>query len=97
MVGLGVQTRSGRLPATWRSGRQAEAKSIPYPRYARQGQSDVLDCERLCDAEDERAREMCTGRLMFVAAEDNVVLVEPRQKPKLATACGITFWPGVES
>jgi hypothetical protein len=52
--------------------------SIPYPRYARQGQFDVLDGERLRDAEDERAREMCTGGLMFVAAEDNVVLIEPK-------------------
>jgi hypothetical protein len=40
----------------------------------------VLDGERLCDTENECARKMCTGRLMFVAAEDNVVLIEPKQK-----------------
>src|SRR5207248_1498941 len=62
-----------------RSRPQEEALSIPYSRYARQGQSDVLDCERLRDAEYERTREMCTCGLMFVATGDNVVLIEPRQ------------------
>jgi hypothetical protein len=45
----------------------------------------VLDGERLCDTENERARKVCTGGLMFVAAEDNVVLIEPKQKRRLAT------------
>ena len=40
----------------------------------------MLDGERLGDTENEYARKMCTGRLMFVAAEDNVVLIEPRKK-----------------
>jgi hypothetical protein len=40
----------------------------------------VLDGERLCDTENECARKVCTGGLMFVAAEDNVVLIEPKQK-----------------
>jgi hypothetical protein len=35
----------------------------------------MLDGERLCDAEDERACEMCTSGLMFVTAEDNVVFI----------------------
>ena len=45
----------------------------------------MLDGERLCDTENERARKVCTGGLMFVAAEDNVVLIEPKQKRRLAT------------
>ena len=61
-------------------GGQKGRMSIPYSRYTRQGQSDVLDGERLGDTENECARKMCTGRLMFVAAEDNVVLIEPKQK-----------------
>jgi hypothetical protein len=44
----------------------------------------VFDGKRLCDAEDERAREMCTGGLMFVAAEDNVVFIEPKPNVKSA-------------
>jgi len=40
----------------------------------------VLDGERLGDTENECARKMCTGGLMFVAAEDNVVLIEPRKE-----------------
>jgi hypothetical protein len=45
----------------------------------------VLDGERLCDTENECARKMCTGGLMFVAAEDNVVLIEPKKKHGLVT------------
>ena len=40
----------------------------------------MLDGERLGDTENECARKMCTGGLMFVAAEDNVVLIEPRKE-----------------
>ena len=62
--------------------------SIPYSRYPRQGQSDVLDGEGLCDAEDECAGEMCTGGFMFIATEDNVILTEPEQNVQLVAACG---------
>ena len=48
----------------------------------------MFDGKRLCDAEDERAREMCTGGLMFVAAEDNVVIIEPKPNVKVSTC-----WP----
>jgi hypothetical protein len=54
----------------------------------------VLDGERLCDTENECARKVCTGGLMFVAAEDNVALIEPKQKRRLATVqsrhCGFS-------
>lgn len=49
----------------------------------------MFDGKRLCNAEDERAREMCTGRLMFVAAKDNVIFIEPKPKLKSAPACGV--------
>lgn len=49
----------------------------------------MFDGKRLCDAEDERAREVCTGGLMFVAAEDNIVFIEPKPNLESATACGI--------
>jgi hypothetical protein len=48
----------------------------------------VLDGKRLCNAEDECACEMCTGGLMFVAAKENVIFIEPKQNLKSATACG---------
>lgn len=36
----------------------------------------MFDRQRLRYAEDQGALQMCTGRFVFIAAEDDVVLVE---------------------
>jgi hypothetical protein len=79
-VCLVFRIHAGELPAKRQCRRAEERTSIPYSRDPRQGQLDVLDGEGLCDTENECARKMCTGGLMFIAAEDNVVLIESKQQ-----------------
>lgn len=43
----------------------------------------MLYRKRLGQAQYNRAAQMCTGCFMFIAAEDDIVLIQPAQKSQL--------------
>jgi hypothetical protein len=75
---------------------------LPDTRHASEVKSQVFNGERLGQAEDQGPLQMSTGRLMFVATKDNVIIVQTGRCVRAAvqqhriTRCRVPHSPDIE-
>lgn len=57
--------------------RIGKCDNLPNTGHARQLESDVFNGEWFGQTEDQSTPQMGTGRLMFTASKDNILIIQP--------------------